>query len=173
MLLVVGLHGCLKGCERAVHLLINRNIHLCGCCPEHYHAVYARLLLEAADILADLLGHVPAVGALLHIVAVEALGIVLVERCLEGLDGFQFLLHRIDILFLEHLGIDGRLIGIGRIYVPGCEHDVVERRKRHDVLIMEIFLVGSAAYANLIVLGHRTDGLGQTFAGHKHAGHEG
>ncbi len=99
MFLVVGLHGSFESFEGAVDLLVDGNINFGRSGPEYNHAVNAGLLLEATDVLADLLGHVPAILAHLHVVAVETLGIVVVECSLHGLDGLELILHGVDALF--------------------------------------------------------------------------
>ncbi len=169
MVAVVGLHGGLKSGEAAVDLLVDGHVDLGRGGPEHDHALHARLLLEPADVLADLPGHVPAVGDSLDVVAVETLGVIAVERGQQGLDGLELRADGVDVLLLEHLGVESRLICVGGIHVPGREHDVVELGQRHDVLVMQVFLVCAAAHADLVILGHRSDGLGQTLAGHEHA----
>ena len=170
--LIVGLHGGLESGERSVNLLVDGNVNLSGSGPEHDNAVDSSLFLEVADILADLLRHVPTILDGLHVVAVKTLGVVVVEGSLHGLDLLELVLYRIDIFFFEHLGVDGGLVGIGGIYIPGAEHDVVKTREGNDVFVVEIFLVGSASYAHLVILCHRADGFGEPLAGHEYAGHE-
>ena len=172
MLLVVGLHGSLKSLDRTVDFLVYRYINLGRCCPEHNDALNACLGLEAADILADLLGHVPAVLDGLHVVAVETLCVIVVESSLHGLDGLKFLADGIDVLLLENLGVDSRLVGVSRINVPCAEHDVVQVSKRNDVLVMEIFLVRATADTDLVILRHRAHRLRKTLACHEDSGHE-
>ncbi len=152
--LVVGLHGCFEIGELVVHLLVNGHINFGRCGPEHHHAVHAGVGLEVADVLADLLGHVPAVLDYFHIVAVETLGIVLVESGGHGLDGFKLVLDGVDVLFFQNLGVDGRFVSVGGINVPCAEHDVVQRCHAHYVLIQQIFLVVAFAYADFVVLCH-------------------
>ncbi len=172
MLLVVSLHGNLQGGQRAVHLLVDRHIYLGRCGPKHHYALHARFLLKPADILAYLLRHVPAVPAQLHVVAVQTPGVVPVECGGHRLDLLKLVPDGIDVLLLQHLGVDGAFVCIGRIYVPGRKLYIVQVCQRHDVLIVQIFLVFSFAYADLVVLGHRAHRLGKSLAGHQHAGNE-
>jgi len=120
----------------AMILHVGLDIDLGGCGPEDNDAVNAGLLLEVADILANLLSHVPAVLALLHVVAVQTLSIVPVESGLEGLNLDQLVLNGVNILLLEHLGIDSALISVDGEYVPSGKHDVVEAGHRDDFIIM-------------------------------------
>ncbi len=154
MLLVVGLHGCLESLKCAVILHIDGHVNLGRSGPEYYYALYTLLLLEVADVLAELLYHLPAGLAGHDIVAVETLGVVVVKSGLHGHDLLELVLYRLDVLFLEHFGIDRALISVGRIYVPCAEHNVVERCHGHDFVIFEIFLVGTFAHADFVILGH-------------------
>ena len=169
---VVGLHGSLEGSQCAVILHVGGNVNLGRSGPEHNHAVHTSLLLEVAYVFAYLLSHVPAVLAVFHVVAIETLGIVLVEGSLEGLDVDKLIFHRLDIFGLQHLGVACALIGIDGIHIPSAKHDVVEVGQGHDIFVVQIFLVGAAAHAYFVVLGHRAHGLAQTLAHHQHASHE-
>ncbi len=169
---VIGLHGSLEGLDGAVILHVGSDIDFGRCGPEHDDAVNTCLCLEVADVLADLLGHVPAILALLDIVTIQTAGILLVKSGLERLDSLELVLDRVYVLLLEHLGVDSALIGVDGIDIPCCENDVVECGHRHDVLQVQIFLVSPTTHTNLVVLSHRANGLCQTFAYHKHASHE-
>ena len=172
MLLVVGFHSCLEGCERAVYLFVNGNVNLGRSCPEHYYAVNTVFFLEVADILADLLGHVPAVLYGLHVVTVKTFCIVVVESGLHGNDLLEFVLYGVDVFFLEHLAVDSAFVGVLGIYVPCSEHDVVEVGDGHDFVVFQIFFVSSFSYTDFVILSHRANGFCKAFAGHEHAGHE-
>lgn len=134
--------------------LVIRNINLCGSGPDHHNAGAVVLGFEIADVLTDLLHHVPTGSAVLDIVAVEALGVVLVKSDLHRLDLLQLITHRVDVFLLEHLSIDSDLIGILRIDIPAAEDDVVELGQRDDVAIVQIFLVLATTHTNLVVLCH-------------------
>lgn len=116
-----------------MHLLVDRHIDFCARRPQHHDALTACVRTETADVLAQHLHHLPTGLAVLHVVAVQSLGVVSVESCLHGNDALQFLAYRLNVLTLQHLGIDGTLIGILRIHVPAAKHDVVDRGHRHDV----------------------------------------
>lgn len=137
-----------------MYLLVDGNINLGRGCPQHNHAVNTLFSLEAADILADLLGHVPAVLYGLDVVAVQTLGIVVVESGLHRHDLLELFLDGQDILFLEHLAVDSRFVSVGGIYVPCAEHDVVERCDGHDLVVLQIFLFSAAANTDFVVLSH-------------------
>ncbi|GFI56877.1 hypothetical protein IMSAG025_00307 [Muribaculaceae bacterium] len=172
MLFVVSLHCSFKRLQSSVNLFIYRNIHLSRCSPKHNHALYAGLFLEIADILADLLGHIPAIFAILHIVSVKTLRIIMVECGFQWLDCLKLVFYRIDILLFQHLCVDSRLVCVGRIYIPCGKHYVIKRCKRNDILIMQIFLVFAFANANLIILSAGTDRFCQPLASHEYTGHE-
>ena len=173
MLLVVGTHCLLEGLEGVMHVLVNGYVHFSGGGPEDYDALNTGAGLEGADVFADLLCHVPAVGGLLDVVSVEALGVVVVESCGQCHDLLEFVADGLYVLFLKDLGVHGRLVCVDGIYVPCAEDDVVEVGQGDDVFIVEILLVVAAAHADFVVLGHGAYGLSQTFAGHEDAGHEG
>ena len=154
MLAVVSLHRSLESCQCAVNLHVNRYVDFCRCSPCNNDARAAVLLLEVSDVLAQRLYHLPAGLAVLHVVAVQALGVVLVECSLHRNNLLQLLAHRVDVLLLQNLGIHGSLIGILRIDIPGAEYDVVEVGKRNDVLVVQILLVCALAHTNLVVLSH-------------------
>ena len=136
MVNIVSLHGCLELVKFIMYVLVGSNVNLGRCCPEHYNAVNATFFLEVANVLTHLLHHVPAVLALLYVVAIEALCIVLVESSLERLNLKQLVLYWLDVFLFKHLGVDGALIGICWIYVPSSKYDVVELCQRHDIFVM-------------------------------------
>ena len=154
MLAVVSLHRSLESSQCAVDFHVHRYVDFSRSSPDYNDACAAVLLLEVADVLAQRLNHLPAGLAVLHVVAVQTLGVVLVECSLHRNNLLQLLAHRVDVLLLQNLGIHGSLIGILRIDIPGAEYDVVEVGKRNDVLVVQILLVCALAHANLVVLGH-------------------
>ena len=126
MLFVVGLHSLLQVFELVMNVLVYRHIHLSGSSPEHYYALHTGLFLEAADVFANLLGHVPAVGNFLNVVAVQTLCVVVVESGRHGYYLLQLVAYRLNVFGFEHLGIHSCLICVYGEYVPGCELYVVE-----------------------------------------------
>ena len=172
MLFVVGLHGGFESCESAVDLLVNGNIDFGRSSPENYYAVNARVLLEVADILAQLLYHVPAVFAVLDVGSVETLCIVLVESGGHGHDLLELFLDGVDVFLAENFGVDGRFVGVDGINVPGGEDNVVKVGQRNDLVIFQIFFIGAATNTDLVVLSHRADRFCQAFAGHQRAHHK-
>ena len=154
MLAVVGLHGCFEGSERAVYLFVYGYIDFRGGSPDNDDAVAAVLGLELANVLAQGFNHIPARGAIFHVVAVETLGIVAVESGLHGLNGFQLVFNGENVFGFEHFGVHGAFKGVGGIYVPRTEHDVFQICERHDFAVVQIFLVFTAAHADFVVLRH-------------------
>ena len=153
-------------------LHIDRHINLCRGCPEDNDALTVIDSLECADILAQLLCHIPAVLAFLHVCAVETLREVLVESGLHGDDGLQLVLYGYNILCLEDISVDGCLEGISRIDVPCAEDDVVKVGHWDNLAIVHIFLLCTLADTYLVVLGHGADRLGEPLAGHEYTCHE-
>jgi len=172
VLAVVVFHCLFERGESAVHLFAVRHIYLSGSRPDDNDALARVLLLELAYVLTQRLGHLPACLAVFHVVAVETFGVVLVESSLHRDDFLQLVAHGFDVLFLQNLGIHGCLVGVLRIYIPCSEDYIVELGQWHDVGVVQILLLASFAYANLVVLSHRPDGLSQSFACHEYTGHE-
>ena len=172
MLAIISLHGGLKVAQLIVDLLIYRYIDLCRRCPKHYNTIAAFIGLELSDVIAQGLHHLPTAQVLLNIVAIKSLGIVLVEGSLHRHNLLQLIAHRIDILLLEHLGIHRCLIGVLGIDIPTAKHDVIELGQRHNIRIMQILGIGTTANTHLVVLGHRTYRLGETFTSHQHTCHK-
>ena len=179
MLAVVGFHGRLQGFQGVVYSLVDGHIDFRRGRPQHYDTAALPLLAEAADVGTQHFHHLPASGDALaisnplDIIAVQALGIVLVERGRHGDYLLQLLTNGGYILFVQHLGVHGGLIGILRIDVPGAENNIVQPRQRHDVCISEVFLVSAATHAHLVHLGHRADQFRQSFTSHQHSRHQG
>ena len=117
--------------------------------------------LEVADVLADLLGELPLRGALLDVVAVEALDVMLVEGGRHGLDRLEEVGDGLDVLVaVEDAAADGGLVGVVGDRVPGAEDEVVEARQGHEVLDQRRAVFGALAEADGAHLGQRADGLG-------------
>ena len=154
ILAVVSLHGCLKMSERVVHGHIRLHINLCRCSPCHHDTCTVVLCLETADVLTQLLHHVPTSLAVLHVVAVKTFSEVLIKSSLERHNLLKFLLHGQDVLLLQHLSIHCTLKGVGGIHIPSTEYDVVEPGHRHNLRIRKILLIDTTAYTNLVILRH-------------------
>ena len=155
-----------------MNTLVNRHVDLGRSGPQHHDAGAVVLLLELSDVLAQLFNHLPPRLAVFHVVAVETLGIVLVESRLHGFDGLQLIAHGQDVFLLEHFGIHGSLEGILRINIPTAKDDIVELGQRHDVGIVQIAFLFAAPYPYFVILCHAADRLGQALSRHEHARHE-
>ena len=150
---VVGLHCGFESGNCSVILHVGGNVDFSRSSPEHNNAVNTSCLLEVANVFAHLLHHVPAVFALLHVVAVEAFCIVLVESGLDRNDFLEFVFNWLDVLWLENVCVACALIGVGRINVPCAKHYVVQISDRNDVFVVQIFFrIGR--YADFVILGH-------------------
>ncbi len=84
----------------------------------------------------------------------ETLGVVVVESGLHRLDVLKLILHRVDVLLFENLGVDGSLVCVGGINVPCAEHDVVEICDGDNLVIFEVFFVFAFSDTDFVVLGH-------------------
>ena len=154
MLFVVSLHSCFQRSERAVDLLVYRNVDFSRGRPKHNDTAAVVCCLEVADVFANLLHHIPTVSASFHVVTVKTFCIIMVESRLHRNDFNQFALNRLYVFFFKHLSVDSRLVCVCRINVPRTENDVVQICQRHDVFIVKIFLFSTAANADFVVLCH-------------------
>ena len=94
-----------------------------------------------------------------RVVGVDALYVLAIERGRHRAHVAQRLADRLDVLAaLEHAGASGCDVGIVRERVPCTEHDVVERRDRHEVLDQRAAIVGALAEADVAHLGQAADG---------------
>ncbi len=115
--------------------------------------------LELADIVAQLLGQVPLVLALLHVRAVQVLHVILVEDRLARLDGRQERLHLVEQRMVEHAGIARRRVHVVVEDVPAGEDQVAQVGQRHKVLDLGRAALGALAQADGAHLRQRPDGL--------------
>ena len=155
-----------------MHFHVHRNIYFCGCSPEYDNTGTSFFCLEITYILTKRLDHVPTCLTVFHVVAFKSFCKVLVECSLHRNNLFQFVLHRVDVLFLEDFTIHSTLVCILRINIPATEYYVFQIRHRDNILVMEVFLVSTLANTNLVVLSHRANRLCKTFASHKYTCHK-
>ena len=141
---------------------------------DHDEAVAAVGLLEAANVLADSLDEVELGGDSLHVVAGDALDVVVVEGGGHGFDALQEVGNGLDVLMLvQHAGLERRLVGIVRNRVPRAEDKLVELRQRHEFLHRGRSAVSPFAHTNGAHLGDGTDGLAHAAPYVLHAGDKG
>ena len=173
MVAVVGLHSLLQAGERGVVGLVVGHVDLGRSGPDDHDAGAVVLLLEVADVLTQGLHHLPSRESLLDVVARDAFGVVGIKGSLHGHDLLQLVAHGLDVLGLEHLGIDGSLVGVLGIGVPRAEDDVVELGQLHDIAIVQVLLLRATSDTDLVVLGHGSHRLGEALANHQHSRHKG
>ena len=137
-----------------MYFFVYGNINLSRSSPKHNYACAAVGFLEVADILLKFLNHVPAGLAVLNVVTVKTLCIVVVESSLHGLDLLELVLYGEDVLLLENFGVHSRFKCVGGIYVPSSEHDVVEVGDGNNLVVFEVFLVGTFSNTHYIILCH-------------------
>ena len=156
-----------------MQFVVNGHVDFGACGPDNDHALAAVFCLESADIFAQCLNHFPARLAVLHVRAVQTLGIVVVEGGLHRHDGLEFVFNGQNVLGAEHFGIHSALKGVGGIYVPGAEDEVFQIGQGYDFAIVEILCIFAFTHTNFVVLGHRTNGFGQALASHQHTRNHG
>ena len=151
----------LEGLDALMHRRrLDENLRRRG--PDHHHAVHG--LLEGLNVGPHLLGQIALVLALLHVRAMQALHVVLVEDRRQRLDRLQVGLQLRERLLVQHLGVRGGLIDVVREDVPAGEDHVVEFGQRHKILDQRRCVVGALAQANRPHLRQRSDRLGQSAA---------
>ena len=102
--------------------------------PDHHEAIAAAVSLEAAHVLAQLVGEVALVLALLDVRSVEPLDVAPIEHRGHRLDRFELGTDLLEQRPFENAGSLRRLVGVVFEDVPAAEHDVVERRERNEIL---------------------------------------
>ena len=166
---IARLEALLERRHAGVHRALGQ-VDLGAAAPDHHQTFEAVLLLEPPHVLAQLVGHVPLVRALLHVGAVEALHVAAVEHRRHRADLLELGADLIEQRRLEHAGRLRRLVGVVFEDVPTAEHDVVERGERNEVLDERRPAVGALAEADRAHLRQRADRLGQTAADSENAG---
>ena len=170
--LVVGLQSLLERLHRVWCTAPGFDERLGRAAPDHHQPVGAARLLEVADVLANLLGQLHLVLALLHVGAVELLDVVLVEDRLARLDRRQERLHLLQQRAIEHACLARCGVHVVFEDVPAGEDQVVELRQRNKVLDLGRAAVGALAQADGAHLRQRADGAGNPLANGFHAGDE-
>jgi hypothetical protein len=136
--------------------------------PDHHHAV--NRFLEGLNVGDQLVGQILLVLARLYVCAVQALHIVLVEHRRQRLDRLQVRLQLRQRLFIQHLGMRGRLVNIVLEDVPTGEHNIVQIGQRNKVLDQWRFVVRALAQPDRAHLRKRPNRLGQSAADGLHSG---
>ena len=155
-----------------MHRFFHRHIDFCRCSPKHHDAGTALLRLEAADIFAQGLHHLPTGLTWLYIIAVQAFGIVLVKGRRHRYNLFQLGAHGFYVFLLQHFSVHCSLVSVLGIDIPAAENDIVQLCQRDNLVVFQVSFVLALANTYFIVLCHGTDGLGETLSGHKNASHE-
>ena len=131
---VVRLEALLERLDRLVRRRLGQE-DLGAAAPDHHEPVEVVVLLEGADVLAQLLGQVALVLALLDVRAVEALDVLAVEDGLPRLDGLELRAGSARAARSSRTpACLRRLVAVVLEDVPAAEHDVVQVGERHEVL---------------------------------------
>ena len=154
MFAVILLHCVLQRSQSAMYTFTNRYVNFSRSSPKHNDTCTVVVCLKFTNVFSQLFHHIPTGSTILHIVSIQAFGVVTVKSSLHRHNLFQFIFHRIDILFTQHLAVDSRLIRISRIYIPCTKNNVIQFGHRHNFIVMQIFLCFPTSYTNLIILRH-------------------
>ena len=127
--------------------------------------------LNVADVVAQLLGQLPLVLALLHVRAVETLHVALIEHRRHRLDGLELGLDLIEQRRLEHAGrpapprrqLSSKMSQPPKTMSSSAASGTKSADQRRPAF-------GALAEADRAHLRERADGLGQPFAYCKNAG---
>lgn len=149
MLFVVSFHCSFESSKSAVNFFVNGNVNFGRSSPKNNDTVATVFSLEFADVFANLVGHVPTVGAGLHVFAIKTLSVIVVESGLHRNDLFKFVLNGVDVFFLEDFAVDSAFVSVSRINIPSAENDVVEVSDRNYFVVFEIFLFSALSNTDL------------------------
>ncbi len=138
--------------------------------PDHHLPV--GLALERLDVVAHLLRQIALGAARLHMVAVQALHIVLAEDRRHRLDALEIRLDLLQMIALEHRRRLRCLVHVLVIDIPAGKDDVVQLRQRHKVLDQRCGVVGPLAQPDGAHLRHRSDRLRKPAAHCLHASNQ-
>ncbi len=169
---VVGLEAGLERVDRVVYR--TRLLEGFGrATPDHHHAVALVLGAEVLDVGDEGHGLVPHNGLGLDPGPVEAADPLLVEHRFHGDDAFHLRRDRGKVLLLQYATGASGLECVRGDRIPAAENDVVERRKRSEVLDERVAAVFTGAEADVCHLGHRAERRGAALTGGEHTGDEG
>ena len=126
--------------------------------------------MNLRDVGDDLLGEILLVLALLHVRAVEPLDVALIEHRRPRPDLLELGAHLLEQRRLDDAGGARRGVAVVLEDVPAAEHQIVERRQRHDVVDLRRAVLGALAEAHRAHLRQRADRLGEPVANGEHAG---
>ena len=140
------------------------HVDLGAAAPHHDEPIELVLLLERADVVHHLLGEVALVLALLDVRTVEPLHVALIEDRRHRLDGFELGRELLEQRRLEHARRPRRGVAVLFEDVPAAEHEIVERRERHDVADLRRSALGALAEADRAHLRQRADRFGEAFS---------
>ena len=126
--------------------------------------------LEALDVVAQLFGELALVRAFLDVRAVEPLDVTSIEHRRPRLDRLQLRLDLFEQRRFEHAGGLRRFVRILLENIPAAEHDIIERRKRHEILDERRAAFGPLPEPDRAHLRQRADWLGEPAPHGEHAG---
>jgi len=129
--------------------------------------------LEITNVLAQLFAEVPLVLAALHVLAMDAGDVLVLEHRGHRRDALQELRDRREVALVEHAGLSRRGERVIGNRIPCAEDDVVERGKRDEITNQRRAIVGPLAEADCRHLRQRADRDAAATANALDAGHEG
>ena len=129
----IALRERLLECAHARVHAVGVRVDLGGTAPHRDGAIAAALPNEGADVVAELRDHVRLRRAAFHVRAVQPLHVLGVADAAHRLDGAQLVLHEIDVLRAQHMGMLGRSERIVFEDVPRAELELVEVSEGREV----------------------------------------
>src|SRR5205807_4820612 len=133
----------------------------------------AMLRFEVANVLAQLLGQIALRLPSLHVVAMEPGDVAVVEHRRHRLDLAQEIRDRLDVLLLQHTSLARGRQCIVRNRIPRPEDEIIQLRKRDEILDEGRAIVSPLPQADRGHLCERTDRLGASAPDALDTGHEG
>ena len=132
--------------------------------PDGNQAAGLAGFFEVADVLAELLGQVHLVLALLYVRPVDFLDVFVIEDGLHGSDGAEAAFDFVEQVALEDSGVAGGGVHVVFENIPAGEDQIVEAGKRDEVFNFGRAAVGALAETDGSHLGEGADGVGDSLA---------
>jgi hypothetical protein len=141
--------------------------------PDHHGPRNFAFLLEFLNVVPDLQRQLVFVAALLHVRAGEFLHVILIEGGLHRANLAQKFLHFGQMLGAQDRCVLGGFVRAVRKNIPPAKHDVLKRRKRHEILDRRGAPFGPLPEADGSQLRQGADRQRLLSADQIHSGHEG
>ncbi len=137
--------------------------------PEQHGAIERLLAAEAANVGAHLFREIALTGSALHVRTAQALHVRAIEHRRPRRERLQLRPQPFEQCGFEHGGLTRGFVSVVGIRVPRAEHEVVERRERHEVSDARYATVRARAESDRPHLRQRAHRLRESFADGVHA----